>query len=120
MKQKQAFLRDSIMDAGYDVDKFGEFISEKKEGGYDINNWELDELKKVVEEFVETHTPAAHNESIVATEQSEVEVSASPQGGPRKTTLGNGLRIVNDEQNLDTFEKMMEIVNENEIDCKPM
>ena len=50
-KQKQEYLKVNILEAGYDVHIFGEFMSSKKENGTDINEWEFAELENLVHEF---------------------------------------------------------------------
>ena len=57
LEKKQAFLRQSILDKGYDADDFMAFLQEKKgEFGTDLNNWELNELISAVAEFTSLHT----------------------------------------------------------------
>ena len=51
-EQKQLFLRKEILEQNYDPQNFINFlISKKGETAADINNWNLEELKKVVIEF---------------------------------------------------------------------
>ena len=51
-EEKQAFLRENILEKCYDAEKFMEFLQSKKgEQGTDINKWTMEELKKVVNEF---------------------------------------------------------------------
>ena len=55
-EMKQQFLNAEISDKGYDRNIFANFLQSKKageEGGNDIDNWTMDELKNVVEEFIE-------------------------------------------------------------------
>ena len=52
-QEKQNYLRQNIMDAGYDTNAFVEFLMEKKgEEGADVSNWSLPDLKDVVQEFI--------------------------------------------------------------------
>lgn len=52
-QEKQNYLRVNIMDAGYDVNAFVEFLMGKKgEDGADVGNWSLPDLKNVVQEFI--------------------------------------------------------------------
>ncbi len=51
INQKQQYLRDEIMDKGYDINEFTEFMSEYKENDLDIINWSTNELKEVVNKF---------------------------------------------------------------------
>ena len=52
-QEKQNYLREKIMDAGYDTNAFVEFLIEKKgDDGADVANWSLRDLKDVVQEFI--------------------------------------------------------------------
>ena len=52
-QEKQNYLRQKIMDAGYDTNAFVEFLIEKKgDEGADVANWSLPDLKDVVQEFI--------------------------------------------------------------------
>ena len=52
-QEKQNYLRQNIMDAGYDTNAFVEFLMNKKgEAGADVANWSLPDLKNVVQEFI--------------------------------------------------------------------
>ena len=62
-EEKQTFLREEIIDKKYDSQSFIEFLSTKKdENADDINNWTLDELKVLVEEFKKTNQPLSSQE----------------------------------------------------------
>jgi len=51
-KQKQLFLRENILDKGYNAEDFMNLLHSKKgESGLDLNNWTMDELSSVVTEF---------------------------------------------------------------------
>jgi len=45
---KQTYLREAIIDAGYDPEKFVQYLGSEKENGTDIDNWDLEELKLAV------------------------------------------------------------------------
>lgn len=49
--QKQIYLRDEIIQKGYDGEKFQEFLESKKENGCEIDSWTMDELKQLVSNF---------------------------------------------------------------------
>jgi hypothetical protein len=51
MEQKQKYLREEILEKSYDIDEFTDFMSNYKENGTDIQNWEFIELKKAVKSF---------------------------------------------------------------------
>ena len=44
--QKQSFLRENILDKGYDANEFLSFLIQKKGGedGADINQWTMEDL----------------------------------------------------------------------------
>ena len=53
IQEKQAYLREKVLEKAYDADEFMSFLEMKKgENGLDLNNWSMDELKKVVIEFI--------------------------------------------------------------------
>ena len=53
LQSKQAYLRENVLEMGYDADEFMTFLQTKKgENGLDLNNWSMNELITVVDEFV--------------------------------------------------------------------
>ena len=53
LQSKQAYLRENVLETGYDADEFMTFLQTKKgENGLDLNNWSMNELITVVDEFV--------------------------------------------------------------------
>ena len=55
-EEKQNFLREKILDKGYDTNQFVQFLTEKKgDEGADVANWSMDDLKLVVNEFIKLH-----------------------------------------------------------------
>ena len=52
-EEKQNFLRENILEQGYDTGMFVDFlISKKGEGGADVGNWSMSDLQIVVREFI--------------------------------------------------------------------
>ena len=52
-EEKQNFLRENILNKGYNVNEFVDFLRTKKgEEGEDISNWSMVDLYEVVQEFV--------------------------------------------------------------------
>lgn len=50
--KKQAFLKHTILEKGYDPSEFQEFLERKKyDGGNNIDLWEFNDLKEVCFEF---------------------------------------------------------------------
>ena len=52
-EEKQNFLRENILEKGYDTNMFVDFLMGKKgEEGADVGNWSMNDLKLVVNEFI--------------------------------------------------------------------
>ena len=69
-EEKQNFLRQNILDKGYDTNLFVEFLMDKKgEEGADVGNWTMSDLKIVVKEFISLQENS--NNNINKAEQSE-------------------------------------------------
>ena len=50
---KQNYLRENILDKGYEAEDFVSYLTSKKgEEGVNLNNWSLEELKTVVQEYI--------------------------------------------------------------------
>jgi hypothetical protein len=45
--EKQSFLRENILEKGYDANEFISFLTRKKVDGADINKWTMHDLKLV-------------------------------------------------------------------------
>ena len=53
LEEKQNYLRENILDKGYDTNKFVDFLKNKKgDEGADVSNWTMEDLKIVVKEFI--------------------------------------------------------------------
>ena len=71
-QEKQNFLRQNIMEAGYDANSFVEFlISKKGEAGADVGNWSLPDLKNVVNEFINKNKQKEENISNIENKKEE-------------------------------------------------
>ena len=61
-EEKQNFLRQNILDKGYDTNLFVEFLMDKKgEEGADVGNWTMSDLKIVVKEFISLQENSNNN-----------------------------------------------------------
>ena len=55
-EEKQNYLRENILDKGYDAEDFISFLVEKKgDDGVNIGLWSFDEIKSVVNEYIQIH-----------------------------------------------------------------
>ena len=53
LQSKQAYLRANVLEKGYDADEFMGFLQNiKGENGLDLNNWQMNELITVVNDFI--------------------------------------------------------------------
>ena len=51
-EEKQNYLRDNILDKGYNPNDFIFFLKTKKgEDGADLSNWTMEDLKNIVADF---------------------------------------------------------------------
>ncbi len=63
-EDKQNFLRENILEKGYDVNQFVSFLTSKKgEAGSDISNWSMNDLYEVVQEFIKNNSPQDESQS---------------------------------------------------------
>ena len=56
IQAKQTLLQTEIIEKNYDKTAFINFCLSKKENGDDLNNWTLEELTEIVNEFVSSQT----------------------------------------------------------------
>ena len=55
-EEKQNFLREKILEKGYDTNEFVQFLTDKKgQDGADVSNWSMEDLQTVVTEFIKKH-----------------------------------------------------------------
>ena len=58
LNAKQTFLRENILERGYDAEDFMRLLQNKKgESGLDLISWTMDELKEAVREFIQDKSP---------------------------------------------------------------
>jgi hypothetical protein len=69
--KKQEYLKGEIIDKNYDKDAFLDFCIRKKNDGDDLNNWSMDELKQIVEEFINKQKAAEGREKTRADNMNE-------------------------------------------------
>jgi hypothetical protein len=84
IKIKQTYLREHILDKGYDAEAFVDFLYDKKENGNDISIWTLEELQSCVTEYVQKcedlkQKQAAFEEPIQIDRSTLNEVKSNPK-----------------------------------------
>ena len=69
-EEKQNFLRQNILDKGYNTNLFVDFLMDKKgEEGADVGNWTMSDLKMVVQEFISLQENSNKNNKVEQTEE---------------------------------------------------
>ena len=97
-EEKQIFLRQNILDKGYDTNSFVEFMINKKGGeeGADINNWTMSELKIVIREFISLQEKSKKQPSLLNTYRNITDPLR--QGQPKISKIESGSANINNNQ----------------------
>jgi hypothetical protein len=81
-REKQDLLHTEIIDKNLNKEEFIKFCLTKKEGGDDINNWTLEELKEIINEFVsqsEEKKNIENKENLFNSEKKEKDNEENPK-----------------------------------------
>ena len=101
-KMKQKFLFEEVMEKNYDIEVFEKFLNWKKEGGDDIDNWEMTGLEEAVKEF-KKHFPHAINFDIVAERSTNIYRKSAEDSMEKSVTvvdlMNNKLQIFSEFSN---------------------
>ena len=97
-EEKQYFLREKILNAGYHADDFIKFLEYKRgKEGINLNNWTMDELKQVVNEFIAINKVRSAQKELGGNEQKEINEEI-----PKNNNfdgLNNNILQINNENN---------------------
>ena len=109
-EEKQKYLRQNILDKGYDANDFIAFLESKKgEGASDISNWSKIDLYAVVQEYILVHTKDNTNSK----------PKSEPSNNNTNTNTNNNNNINNNiepkKENNDNNDKNSKILNDYEI-----
>ena len=106
-EEKQNYLRENILDKGYEAEDFVSYLIQKKgDEGVDLSNWSLNELKLVVQEYIFAHP---RNENIQTQNQNLNNMQFPQQTQP------NFQQNVNPIQTSNQFTFQSPINNNNQI-----
>ena len=86
-EEKQNFLRETILEKGYDTGKFADFlISKKGEEGADVSVWTMEDLQIVVQEFIKMNQVEEDNTQNVEIPQEPIkqEIKKEEKKGEKK------------------------------------
>jgi len=64
-KTKQVYLREHILEKGYDPEAFVDYLSSQRDNGSDISIWTLVDLQAAVEQYVLISQPAKPEETLI-------------------------------------------------------
>ena len=108
-EEKQKYLRQNILDKGYDANDFIAFLESKKgEGASDISNWSKIDLYAVVQEYILVHTKDNTN-SKPKTEPSNNNTNTNTSNN----NINNNIEPKNENNN--NNDKNSKILNDYEI-----
>ena len=95
LNEKQTFLRENILEKGYDPEDFMKLLQSKKgELGLDLSSWSMDELREAVKEFTKENSDFEEgNENI------------SPGNLPKDENDENNFPPADEIYDLDKFSK---------------
>ena len=109
-EEKQKYLRQNILDKGYDANDFIAFLESKKgEGASDISNWSKIDLYAVVQEYILVHTKDNTN-SKPKTEPSNNNTNTNTSNN---NNINNNIEPKNENNN--NNDKNSKILNDYEI-----
>ena len=97
--EKQNLMREEIINKGYDSIKFIEYLVQcKGEGGENINNWSINDLKNAIKDFIylsdntkkeikkqDESNPSKEEQN---KEENEINIDLSAPSAPKQKNLG--------------------------------
>ena len=113
-EEKQKYLRQNILDKGYDANQFIAFLESKKgEGASDISNWSKIDLYAVVQEFILVHS----NDNINSKQNTEQPNNDTNINTNNNNNINNNINTNTDQKNENNNNngKNSKILNDYEI-----
>ena len=103
IQEKQEYLRVNILDKGYDANLFADYLIQKKgEVGADISSWSMEDLRQVVQEFIEKQTSfLSGGDNIISQEQEQEQNQPQEiKNEPQNESQNDSQNQQKDNQNL--------------------
>ena len=116
IQNKQAYLRENVLEKGYDADEFMEFLQEKKgENGLDLNTWTMKELTKAVTEFINNKDKENEQEEEININMNKIEEVDEENIVSQRETMNMNDKNNNNDSNNDNniISTNDEIINNN-------
>ena len=99
-EQKQNYLRENILDKGYEAEDFVTYLTSKKgDEGINLGNWSLEELKSVVQEYISNNPLNNKQEAENNTYQAN---NTIPNNLVQNPILTQNINNINNLNNIDT------------------
>ena len=99
-EQKQNYLRENILDKGYEAEDFVTYLTSKKgDEGINLGNWSLEELKSVVQEYISNNPLNNKQEAENNTNQVN---NTIPNNLVQNPILTQNINNINNLNNIDT------------------
>ena len=99
-EQKQNYLRENILDKGYEAEDFVTYLTSKKgDEGINLGNWSLEELKSVVQEYISNNPLNNKQEAENNTNQAN---NTIPNNLVQNPILTQNINNINNLNNIDT------------------
>lgn len=89
---KQTFLREEILEKGYDITLFQSYMESQKEDGLNIDSWSLEELKQVIYDFIRKYE---NNELKINNEAEPEEKEIKNKFDEKQSETGDEEKYVN-------------------------
>ena len=99
-EQKQNYLRENILDKGYEAEDFVTYLTSKKgDEGINLGNWSLEELKSVVQEYISNNPLNNKQEAENNANQAN---NTIPNNLVQNPILTQNINNINNLNNIDT------------------
>ena len=118
IEEKQSFLRSEIIEKGYDPDEFFNFLTSVKEGEVELQEWSMDELKKVVSKFQANKASFSYSDSNT-NYMNSVPSDSNYENNDNTNYQKNNENEYNENNNVDTnnnYEDKMNSLDYTELD----
>ena len=104
LNAKQTFLRENILEKGYDAQDFMRLLQNKKgESGLDLISWTMNELKEAVKEFVQDKSPENEFSPIAEEEKIDNKVIENENNDEKEDLNNNNVPPTEDVYDLEKF-----------------
>ena len=118
-EKKQTYLRQNILNKGYNAEEFMSFLNTKKgEKGLDLNNWSMKELEETVSEFITIKNQLEKKK--LSSSKNEISNKEITNKNSEKNTIINNNNLIDEEskKNEEYLNEQLKLVYEPEfIQC---